>query len=102
MLLFMILIKNVYIEKYLILILEIVFDLEIFVFMVLDLGVICEVMEEDGIIKIKLIFIYFGCLVMDVIGDDLRKVFLEIGKNIEVELVFSFVWSIDWISEFGF
>lgn len=101
MLLFMTLTKNAHIEKHLIPILETVSDPEIPVLTVLDLGVIREAMEEDGIIKIKLTPTYSGCPAMDVIGDDLRKAFSEIEKKAEVELVLSPAWSTDWISEAG-
>lgn len=76
-------------------------DPEIPVLSVLDLGVIREAIEENGIVKIKLTPTYSGCPAMDVIADDLRKAFSEIGKKAEVELVLSPAWSSDWISEEG-
>ncbi|MBK5213541.1 MAG: phenylacetate-CoA oxygenase subunit PaaJ [Flavobacteriaceae bacterium] len=76
-------------------------DPEIPVLSVLALGVIREAIEENGIVKIKLMPTYSGCPAMDVIADDLKKAFSEIGKKAEVELILSPAWSTDWISEEG-
>ena len=81
--------------------LETVSDPEIPVLSVLDLGVIRKAVEENGIVKIKLTPTYSGCPAMDVIGDDLKKAFSEIGKKAEIELILSPAWSTDWISEEG-
>lgn len=81
--------------------LQTVSDPEIPVLSVLDLGVIREAIEEDGLVKIKLTPTYSGCPAMDVIGDDLRKAFSALGKKVEVDLVLSPAWSTDWISEEG-
>ncbi|MEZ4858354.1 MAG: 1,2-phenylacetyl-CoA epoxidase subunit PaaD [Flavobacteriaceae bacterium] len=94
-------IEKTHIEKHLIPILEKVSDPEIPVLSVLDLGVIREAIEEDGIVKIKLTPTYSGCPAMDMIGDDLKKAFSAIGKKAAVELVLSPAWSTDWISEEG-
>jgi len=82
-------------------ILESVSDPEIPVLSVLDLGVIREAIEVDGVIQIKLTPTYSGCPAMDVIGEDLEKAFSEIGKKTTVELVLAPAWSTDWISEAG-
>ncbi len=89
------------IQQNLIPILKTVSDPEIPVLTVLDLGVIREANEENGIVHIKLTPTYSGCPAMDVIGDDLKKAFLEIGKETKIELVLSPAWSTDWISEEG-
>lgn len=89
------------IETHLIPVLKTVSDPEIPVLSVLDLGVIREAFEKDGIIYIKLTPTYSGCPAMDVISDDLKKAFSEIGKKTEVELILSPAWSTDWISEEG-
>ena len=89
------------IDKHLVPILETVSDPEIPVLTVLDLGVIREAVEENGVIKIKLTPTYSGCPAMDVIGDDLSAAFANIGKKVEVELVLAPAWSTDWISEAG-
>lgn len=89
------------IQKHLIPILETVPDPEIPVISVLDLGVIREAIEVDGVIQIKLTPTYSGCPAMDVIADDLKTAFSNIGKKAEVELILSPAWSTDWISEEG-
>jgi ring-1,2-phenylacetyl-CoA epoxidase subunit PaaD len=94
-------IEYVNIESHLIETLSSVSDPEIPVLSVLDLGVIREAIEVNGIVKIKLTPTYSGCPAMDVIADDLKAAFSEIGKNVEVELVLSPAWSTDWISEEG-
>jgi ring-1,2-phenylacetyl-CoA epoxidase subunit PaaD len=95
------LVENLNIETHLIPVLKTVSDPEIPVLSVLDLGVIREAFEKDGIVQIKLTPTYSGCPAMDVIGDDLKKTFSEIGKKAEVELILSPAWSTDWISEEG-
>ena len=82
-------------------ILALVSDPEIPVLTVLDLGVIREAVEEDGVVRIKLTPTYSGCPAMDVIGEDLDKAFSEVGKKTEIELVLAPAWSTDWISEAG-
>jgi len=93
--------ETAHIETHLIPVLKTVSDPEIPVLSVLDLGVIREAAEENGIIYIKLTPTYSGCPAMDVIADDLKKAFSEIGKKAKVELVLSPAWSTDWISEEG-
>tara|TARA_R110002074_G_scaffold24208_2_gene72574 strand:- start:127692 stop:128201 length:510 start_codon:yes stop_codon:yes gene_type:complete len=82
-------------------ILQTVSDPEIPVLSVLDLGVIREAIEEDGVVKIKVTPTYSGCPAMDVIADDLKAAFSKVGKIVEVDLVLSPAWSTDWISEEG-
>lgn len=94
-------IENLNIDQHLIPVLESVPDPEIPVISVLDLGVIREAVERDGIIHIKLTPTYSGCPAMDVIADDLRTAFSIIGKKAEVDLILSPAWSTDWISEEG-
>lgn len=89
------------IDAHLIPVLEQVSDPEIPVLTVLDLGVIREAVEVAGVVQIKLTPTYSGCPAMDVIGDDLKVAFAEIGKDVAVELVLAPAWSTDWISEAG-
>ncbi len=93
--------KTAHIEPHLIPILKTVPDPEIPVLTVLDLGVIREAVEIDGTIQIKLTPTYSGCPAMDVIAEDLKKAFSEIGKKTKVELILSPAWTTDWISEEG-
>lgn len=90
-----------HIDPNLIPVLQKVSDPEIPVLTVLDLGVIREAVEEQGVVHIKLTPTYSGCPAMDVIGDDLKAAFLAVGKTAEVELVLSPAWTTDWISEEG-
>ncbi|WP_347374109.1 1,2-phenylacetyl-CoA epoxidase subunit PaaD [Aequorivita sp. Q41] len=94
-------IESLNIESHLIETLSTVSDPEIPVLTVLDLGVIREAVEREGVIYIKLSPTYSGCPAMDVLSDDLKKAFSEIGKEVDIELVLSPAWSTDWISEEG-
>lgn len=89
------------IDSNLISILETVSDPEIPVLTVLDLGVIREAIEEDGVVKIKLTPTYSGCPAMDVIADDLKAAFTNEGMEADISLILAPAWSTDWISEEG-
>lgn len=82
-------------------ILDKVSDPEIPVLTVLDMGVIREAIEVDGVVQIKLTPTYSGCPAMDVIAEDLTKAFSEAGKKTKVSLVLAPAWSTDWLSEEG-
>lgn len=90
-----------HIEHHLRTILETVSDPEIPVLSVLDLGVIREAVEKDGIVYVKLTPTYSGCPAMDVMADDIKAAFQKEGKEAKVTLVLSPAWSTDWISEAG-
>lgn len=90
-----------HIKESLIPILEKVSDPEIPVLTILDMGVVREASEENGIVKIKITPTYSGCPAMDVIGDDIIKAFSEIGKTATVELILSPAWTTDWITPKG-
>ena len=89
------------IDEHLIPILEEVSDPEIPVLTVLDLGVIREAVEKDGVVYIKLTPTYSGCPAMDVMAQDLTQAFDKHGKKTDIELILSPAWSTDWISEAG-
>lgn len=82
-------------------ILETVSDPEIPVLTVLDLGVIREAHEVDGVVRLKITLTYSGCPAMDVISDDLKAAFEKEGKKAEIEMVLSPAWTTDWISKQG-
>ena len=90
-----------HIKESLIPILEKVSDPEIPVLTILDMGVVREASEENGIVKIKITPTYSGCPAMDVIGDDIVKAFSDIGKTATVELILSPAWTTDWITPKG-
>lgn len=94
-------IEHLNIDQHLTEVLASVSDPEIPVLTVLDLGVIREAIEIDGVVRIKLTPTYSGCPAMDVISDDLKKAFSGIGKKTTVELVLAPAWTTDWISEEG-
>ena len=82
-------------------ILEKVADPEIPVLTVVDMGVIREAVEKEGVVQITLTPTYSGCPAMDVISDDLKAAFAENGKAAAVELVLAPAWTTDWMSEAG-
>ena len=90
-----------HIKESLIPVLEKVSDPEIPVLTILDMGVVREASEENGIVKIKITPTYSGCPAMDVIGDDIVKAFSEVGKTATVELILSPAWTTDWITPKG-
>lgn len=92
---------NQHIKESLISVLEKVSDPEIPVLTILDMGVVREASEENGIVNIKITPTYSGCPAMDVIGDDIVKAFSEVGKTAKVELILSPAWTTDWITPKG-
>lgn len=76
-------------------------DPEIPVISLLDLGVIREAVEIDGVVRIKMTPTYSGCPATDVMSDDIKTAFAKEGKKAEVELILSPAWTTDWISEEG-
>jgi len=92
---------NQHIKESLISVLEKVSDPEIPVLTILDMGVVREASEENGIVLIKITPTYSGCPAMDVIDDDIVKAFSEVGKTAKVELILSPAWTTDWITPKG-
>ena len=90
-----------HIEKGLIPILETVSDPEIPVLTIMDMGVVREAKEENGLVSVTITPTYSGCPAMDVIGDDIIKAFSDIGKKAEVDLILSPAWTTDWITPKG-
>jgi len=79
-------IEKKHIEVKLISILEHVFDPEIPVLSILDMGVVRSAIIEDGIVKVQITPTYSGCPAMDVIGDDIKKALKEEGYDSEIEI----------------
>ena len=94
-------IEKQHIEKELIPILEQVFDPEIPVLSVLDMGVVRSAIINEKKVKVKITPTYSGCPAMDVIGDEIEKVLLEAGYFPEIELILSPAWTTDWITPKG-
>jgi ring-1,2-phenylacetyl-CoA epoxidase subunit PaaD len=89
------------IQSHLVKILEGVSDPEIPVLSIMDMGVVGEAIEVDGIIKVKITPTYSGCPAMDVIGDDIVTAFAKAGKTAKIQLVLSPAWTTDWITPRG-
>jgi len=82
--------------------LEEVFDPEVPVLTVVDLGVVQKVELKDDGCKIIITPTYSGCPAMKRIEDDIHEKLAEKGiEKVEVELVLSPAWTTDWISEIG-
>jgi len=82
--------------------LEDVFDPEVPVLTVVDLGVVRSVELVDNGCKIVITPTYSGCPAMKRIEDDIIEKMEEKGvANTEVELVLAPAWTTDWITEEG-
>ena len=81
---------------------EEVFDPEVPVLTVVDLGVVREVNLENDVWNIVITPTYSGCPAMKRIEDDIIDKLKENGiENVSVELVLSPAWTTDWLSEAG-
>ena len=90
-----------HIDKKLVPILEQVFDPEIPVLSIIDMGVVRSAIIENAGVKVQITPTYSGCPAMDVIGDDIKKALQEAGYNSGIELILSPAWTTDWITEKG-
>ena len=90
-----------HIDQALIPVLEEVYDPEIPVLSIMDMGVVRSAIIENGIAKIEITPTYSGCPAMDVIGDDIKKALKEAGYESEVDLILSPAWTTDWITPKG-
>lgn len=82
--------------------LEGVFDPEIPVLTVVDLGVVRTVSITDDAIHIVITPTYSGCPAMKVIEEDILSILKENGfEKVTIELVLAPAWTTDWISENG-
>ncbi len=79
-----------------------VFDPEIPVLTLVDLGVIREVTLTENACHVKISPTYSGCPAMKVMEEDIIEKLTEKGiNNVTVELVLSPAWTTDWITEEG-
>lgn len=82
--------------------LEQVFDPEIPVLTVVDMGVIRAVHVDNDIYEIVITPTYSGCPAMDMIEVDIRAILQENGyDSVVVKTVLSPAWTTDWMSESG-
>lgn len=91
------------IDKNLIPILDQVFDPEIPVLTVMDMGIVQKAyFDENNKIVVAITPTYTGCPAMDMINVNLKAVFQENGyEDIEVKIVLNPAWSTDMITEEG-
>lgn len=82
--------------------LEGVFDPEVPVLTVVDLGVVRSVTTSNDGIHIVITPTYSGCPAMKVIEEDILALLKEHGhENVTIELVLAPAWTTDWLSESG-
>jgi ring-1,2-phenylacetyl-CoA epoxidase subunit PaaD len=81
---------------------EEVFDPEIPVLTIVDLGIVRKIKVEDGKCFVTITPTYSGCPAMQRMEDDIVEKLNEKGiTDVEVDLTLSPAWSTDWISEKG-
>ena len=82
--------------------LEEVFDPEVTVLTVVDLGVVRAVKVNGDSCHITITPTYSGCPAMKRMEDDIKEKLAEKGvKNVSVDLVLSPAWTTDWLTEKG-
>ena len=81
--------------------LESVTDPEIPVLSIRDMGIIRDVIIENGKVTVKITPTYTGCPAMDMIGMQIKAALGEAGYDAEVETILAPAWSTDWMSEAG-
>lgn len=83
-------------------IMENVYDPEIPVLSVVDLGIIRDIRVNDNSIEVFITPTYSGCPAMDLISMDIKIELLSHGyKNIKLTRILSPAWTTDWMSEQG-
>ena len=81
---------------------EEVFDPEVPVLTIVDLGVVRDVQLDGEKCKITITPTYSGCPAMKTIEDDIVILLKEKGiTDVEVDLVLAPAWTTDWLSENG-
>jgi len=70
---------------------------------VVDMGLIVDLTQHDGIVDIKLTFTAMGCPAMDFIMDDIRdRLLQEAGvRAVNIEIVWDPIWTKARLSEEG-
>jgi len=70
---------------------------------VVDMGLIVDLAQSDGIVEIKLTFTAMGCPAMDFIMDDIRtRLLQEPGvSEVHIDIVWDPVWTKARLSEEG-
>lgn len=79
-----------------------VYDPEVPVLSVLDLGIVRQVKTEDDHISITITPTYSGCPAMDAIAMNIRLKLMEKGyRKVTIQQQLSPAWTTDWMSEEG-
>lgn len=82
--------------------LEDVYDPEIPVLSVTDLGIVRDIKIENGEIEVFITPTYSGCPAMDMIAMNIRMALLQNGyKKIKITQQLSPAWTTDWMTENG-
>jgi metal-sulfur cluster biosynthetic enzyme len=70
---------------------------------VVDMGLIVNVTQQDGIVEVRITFTAMGCPAMDFIMDDIRKRLLQEPdvREVRIEIVWDPVWTKTRLSEEG-
>ncbi|MDQ6661062.1 MAG: metal-sulfur cluster assembly factor [Chloroflexota bacterium] len=70
---------------------------------VVDMGLIVDLKQQNGIVDLKLTYTAMGCPAMDFIQDDIRdRLLKEDGvKQVNIEVVWDPVWTKNRLSEDG-
>lgn len=79
-----------------------VYDPEIPVLTVIDLGIVREVNTDNNPVEITITPTYSGCPAMDVISMNIRMALIQNGfKDVKISQQLSPAWTTDWMSEIG-
>ena len=70
---------------------------------VVDMGLIVDIQQHEGIVDLKLTFTAMGCPAMDFIMDDIRERLLREPEvnEVNIEIVWDPVWTKNRLSEDG-
>lgn len=80
--------------------LEDVFDPEIPVLNIVEMGIVRNVYENSGGYEIEITPTYSGCPAMKTIEDEIRDLFHSEGiEEVKVKKVYSPAWTTDWLSD---
>lgn len=81
--------------------LEGVTDPEIPVLTIADLGILRDIVEQDGGVEVTITPTYSGCPAMNVIALDIEAVLARVGIKARIRTSLSPAWTTDWLSEAG-
>ena len=93
--------QNTPIDKELTPVLEEVYDPEIPVLSIMDMGVVRAATLKNNIAEVTITPTYSGCPAMDVIADDIKSALKKAGYESRIKQVLSPAWTTDWITEKG-